>query len=120
MIETFITQLKNIQSPTQLFIICGLFIFVDILTGYLKALKFKKMNSSVSRAGYIKKMGWVLALILGFVVDLFVGTEIFLYGTAIVIIATEGISIYENFGEIGVNLPFAKYFEKLKDTSKEE
>ena len=39
--------------------------------------------------------------------------SIFLKGTTIVCIATEGMSIYENLSEIGVKLPFSKYFEKI-------
>lgn len=118
--EEFIANLTSINDPKTLFIICGLFIFTDVLTGYLKAIKFKKMNSSISRDGYIKKMGWVLAILLGFAIDILVGVDIFLYGTAIVLIATEGISVYENFGEIGINTRFSKYFEKLKPKEKEE
>ena len=112
--EVFITNLTSINDPKTLFIICGLFIFTDVLTGYLKAIKFKKVNSSISRDGYIKKMGWVLAILLGFAVDILVGTNIFLYGSAIVLVATEGISVFENLGEIGVNLPFKEYFKKLR------
>lgn len=112
--EVFITNLTSINDPKTLFIICGLFIFADVLTGYLKAIKFKKVNSSISRDGYIKKMGWVLAILLGFAVDILVGTNIFLYGSAIVLVATEGISVFENLGEIGVNLPFKEYFKKLR------
>lgn len=118
--EEFIVNLTSINEPKTLFLICGLFIFTDVLTGYLKAIKFKKMNSSISRDGYIKKMGWVLAILLGFAVDILVGVDIFLYGTAIVLIATEGISVYENLGEIGIHTPFSKYFEKLKPNEKEE
>ena len=46
--------------------------------------------------------------------DLILGLNIFLKGTALVVITTEGISIYENLGEIGVKLPFHKYFIKLE------
>lgn len=112
--EVFITNLTSINDPKTLFIICGLFIFADVLTGYLKAIKFKKVNSSISRDGYIKKMGWVLAILLGFTIDILVDTNIFLYGSAIVLVATEGISVFENLGEIGVNLPFKEYFKKLR------
>lgn len=112
--EQFIEKLTSINEPRTIFVMCGLFVFIDVLTGYLKALKFKKVNSSISRDGYIKKIGWVIAILLGFLIDVFVEVNIFLIGSAIVCIATEGISIYENLGEIGVNLPFRKYFEKLE------
>lgn len=111
--EQFIEKLTSINEPRTIFILCGLFVFIDVLTGYLKAFKFKKINSSISRDGYIKKIGWVIAILLGFLIDIFVEVNIFLIGSAMVCIATEGISVYENLGEIGVKLPFRKYFEKL-------
>lgn len=112
--EEFITKIMNINDPKTLFILCGIFIFTDILTGYLKAFRNKKINSSISRDGYIKKISWIISILLGFAVDYFAHVNIFLIGSAIVCITTEGISVYENLGELGINLPFKKYFEKIK------
>ena len=112
--EEFIEKLLQINDPKTLFTICGVFIFGDVLTGYLKALKNHKMNSSISRDGYIKKIGWVIALLIGYIIDLLVKVNMFLYGSAIICVTTEAISFYENLGEIGIEkLPFKKYFEKL-------
>lgn len=113
--EQFIEKLSNINEPKTIFLLCGIFVFADVLTGYLKAFKNKKVNSSISRDGYIKKIGWIIAILLGFLVDMLVEVNLFLIGSAIVCIATEGISFYENLGEIGIDLPFKKYFEKLDD-----
>ena len=113
--EEFINKIIGINNPKTIFLLCGLFIFTDVLTGYVKAFKFKKANSSVSRDGYIKKIGWVIAILLGFLIDVLVQVNIFLVGSACVCVATEGMSIYENLAEIGVKLPFEKYFDKLKD-----
>lgn len=113
--EEFVNKILEINNPKIIFSLCGLFIFSDILTGYMKAIKNKKMNSSISRDGYIKKIGWVVALLLGYTVDILVKVNIFLVGSAIVCITTEAISFYENLGEIGINLPFSKYFEKLSN-----
>lgn len=113
--ENFIDKIINISEPKTIFILCGIFIFTDVLTGYLKAFKNKEVNSSISRDGYIKKIGWVIAILLGFLVDILVKVNLFLIGSAIVCIATEGVSVYENLGELGVNLRFKKYFEKLKE-----
>lgn len=117
--DIFIEKIATINEPKTIFLLCGIFVFTDVLTGYLKALKNKKMNSSISRDGYIKKIGWVIAILLGFVVDLLVGVNLFLVGSAIVCIATEGVSVYENLGEIGINVPFKKYFEKLSEKESE-
>ena len=106
-------EMFNTITPRILLIIASIMIFTDILTGYLKAIKLKKVNSSISRDGYIKKIGWIVAVIFGFIMDYILQISIFLKGTIIVCIATEGMSIYENLSEIGVKLPFSKYFEKI-------
>lgn len=113
--EDFIMKIGNINEPKTIFLLCGIFIFTDILTGYLKAFKVKKVNSSISRDGYIKKISWIIAILLGFTIDYFIKVNIFLIGSAMVCIATEGISIYENLGELGIKLPFKKYFEKMNN-----
>lgn len=110
-----VTVISHIKDTKTLFTLCAIFIIVDIVTGYLKALKFKKYNSSVSRDGIIKKVGWTVALLLGWSIDFLVAVNIFLVGFSIGCIATEGISIYENLGQIGINLPFKHYFEKLRE-----
>lgn len=111
--EEFIQKILEVNNPKTLFLLCGIFVFSDILTGYLKAIKNKKVNSSISRDGFIKKISWLVALILGFAIDYFVKVNLFLIGSAIVCIATEGVSVYENLGELGIRLPFKKYFEKM-------
>ena len=111
--EEFVEKLISIKEPKTIFLLCGIFIFTDVIAGYLKALKNKKINSSISRDGYIKKIAWIISLLLGFIVDYLVKVNIFLIGSAIVCITTEGVSIYENLGEVGINLPFKKYFEKV-------
>lgn len=111
--EQFFIYITDCNNPNTLFVLCGIFIFSDIITGYLKAFKNKKVNSSISRDGYIKKLSWMFALIMGFGIDFIVNSELFLIGSAIVCVATEGISVYENLSELGIKLPFAKYFEKV-------
>jgi toxin secretion/phage lysis holin len=110
-----VSVVTHIQDPKTWFILCAIFIFADVLTGYLKAFKFKKVNSSISRDGFIKKIGWIIALLLGLVVDYLINTNMFLIGSALVCFATEAISVYENLGEIGVKLHFKKYFIKIKE-----
>lgn len=113
--QEFINKMTELSDPKTIFLLCGIFVFTDVLTGYLKAFKNKKVNSSISRDGYIKKVGWIVAILLGFLVDLLVKVNLFLIGSAVVCIATEGISVYENLSELGINLPFKKYFEKLEN-----
>lgn len=118
--KEIITTLSSIKDTRTLFILCSVMIFFDVITGYLKAFKNKKVNSSISRDGYIKKIGWFISLILGVVVDYFMHTKILVIGTASVCFATEFISVYENLREVGVWLPFGKYFEKVKDGVQDE
>ena len=118
--DDFIGIIMCIKNPETCFKLCAIFMFVDVLTGYLKAFKLKKVNSSVSRDGYIKKIGWIIGLLLGWSVHFFLGTMMLLIGTSAVCVATEGISVYENLGEIGVKLPFNKYFIKLKEDVEDE
>ena len=113
--EELVKIISQIQDPKTLFILCSIFIFGDVSTGYLKAFKLRKVNSSISRDGYIKKLGWIISLLLGLLVFFAAKTNIMLVGSALVCIGTEGISISENLGEIGIKLPFMKYFAKLKD-----
>lgn len=118
--KEIITALSSIRESRTLFIICSILIFTDVLTGYLKAFKNRKVNSSISRDGFIKKVGWMVALVLGVALDYFIHVHIFLFGTAIVCITTEAISVYENLADVGVSLPFAKYFEKVKESVSDE
>ena len=111
--EEFITKILEINDPKTLFLLCGIFIFTDVLTGYLKALKNKKLNSSISRDGYIKKISWIVAILLGYAIDYLVKVNIFLIGSSIVCTTTEAISVYENLSELGIKLPFIKYFENI-------
>lgn len=111
--EDFTQKMLTINEPKTLFMLCAIFIFSDVVTGYLKAFKFKKVNSSISRDGYIKKISWMVALLLGFATDYIMNLNVFLVGSAVVCFTTEGISVYENLGELGIKLPFKKYFEKI-------
>lgn len=110
--DIFYENIAN-SATRNLLIVSLIMIFTDIITGYLKAIKNKKINSSISRDGFIKKIGWLIAIIFGFIVDYILNINLFLKGTSFVCISTEGMSIYENLSEIGVKLPFSKYFEKI-------
>ena len=111
--EEFVKKVMSINEPKTLFMLCGILIFSDVITGYIKAFKFKKVNSSISRDGFIKKISWIVALVLGFAIDYFVKVNIFLIGSALVCVTTEGISVYENFGELGIKLKFNKTIDKM-------
>ena len=118
--EEFMNTMIAIQDEKTLILASALFIFADVLTGYCKAFKFKKVNSSISRDGYIKKMAWAIAILVGLCFKVLIRLDIFLLISAFTCIATEGMSLYENLGELGAKLPFSKYFERLKESIEEE
>lgn len=82
------------------------FIFFDVLTGILKAIKTKKVNTSISRDGLIKKCGWFVTILFGIFFYYACNTIVALCGIASVIIATESVSIIQNLEKIGVKVPF--------------
>ena len=118
--EEFINALVSLKDVQKIFILSGIFISFDIITGYLKAIKKKEINSSISRDGFIKKLGWITAILFGYLIKYMIDVDMFLIISHVVCVATEGISIYENLGELGINLKFKKYFEKLKEDEENE
>lgn len=103
-----------ITDPNTALILCLVFIVGDIISGYLKAWKNNTLNSSVSRDGYIKKLGWFLGLALGYVINEITGMNAILLTTAGICIVTEFISVLENLSEIGVDLKkLGEHLEKV-------
>lgn len=105
--------ITNITDMKVYAILPILFIFIDIATGYIKAFKTQKVNSSIGRDGFCKKLGWLVSIILGYIFYFFLNTNLVLIGTALYCSLTELTSIYENLSEIGVDLPFSQFFEKI-------
>ena len=105
------------KETSWLIIALVVFIFLDVVTGLLKAWKNGDISSAKSREGVIHKASEILALLVGFAADIFLpqalsqmtGTEIHfeVFGAAIAcyIILTEILSILENLAETGVALP---------------
>ena len=90
------------------------FIVIDVSTGLLASAKERKIDSSISYVGLIKKMSLFLVLaFVTFIDALFTANGTILKTGLTLIIATEGISIIENFSRIGINLSFlTQYFMK--------
>ena len=107
----------------MLYVVTGLFILVDILTGVWNAIKQKKFESSAMREGLFHKSGSVLCVVFGVLVDyaqsLFdigvqvpVSTMFCLY-----IMSMEITSIIENICKINPEIApdvLKLYFKKLK------
>lgn len=115
-IEEFMGAMKN------MFYFLIAWIIFDVVTGLLRAMKDKKVNSSINYEGLIRKAGELVGVVFLTFVDLYLNTDGLLTKTGVgLLIIYETISIIENFKQIGVNLNFVmKYFDedKYKDGEK--
>lgn len=103
----------------NIYLTVGGFIFFDILTGFLKALKHKKLESKKIREGLYHKAGEILTLLgcyllkhveiagFPFNIDLLLPFSLYVCGM-------ELLSILENLAEINpvLKIFFDKYLKK--------
>ncbi|PSL97617.1 holin, partial [Bacillus subtilis] len=81
---------------------------IDILTGVVKAWKFKELRSRSAWFGYVRKMLSFLVVIVANIVDTILNLNgVLTFGTVLFYIANEGLSITENLAQIGVKIPAA-------------
>lgn len=79
---------------------------LDYLTGILKAIKLKKLNSEIGRKGIVKKIYYLCIVGLAVVIDNVSGqTGIVRNFMCYYIIANEGLSIIENGAQFGFKVP---------------
>lgn len=95
-------------------------IAIDYITGVCKAMIKREVSSVIGIKGIIKKFGYLLVVALSVLLDKIVGD-----GSAIRIlviyffIANEGISILENWSEMGLPLP-KKIFDILEQLKNDD
>lgn len=96
-------------------------VVLDYMTGLLKAIYNKKVNSTISFKGIVKKIGYFILVALAVLLDNITG------GTGAIrtlviyfFVANEGISIVENWGAMGLPLPqkVIDTLEQLKNDNK--
>lgn len=86
------------------------FMVIDVLTGLLKAIKNKELNSTKAREGIYKKASFILFIAFGYLADFamdFVNIGFNLPAAATIctlIIVTEAISVLENLGKINPDM----------------
>ncbi|MCY8517950.1 holin family protein [Bacillus atrophaeus] len=79
---------------------------IDVITGVIKAWKFKKLRSRSAWFGYVRKMLNFLVIIVANVVDTVMNLNgVLTFSTVLFYIANEGLSITENLAQIGVKIP---------------
>ena len=86
------------------------FMVIDVLTGVLKAVKNKELNSTKAREGIYKKASFILFIAFGYLSDYamdYVNIGFNLPAAATIctlIIVTEAISVLENLGKISPDM----------------
>lgn len=107
------------------------FMFIDVLTGVLKAVKNKELNSTKAREGIYKKASFILFIAFGYLADYamqYVNMGFNFPAAATIctlIIVTEAISILENLGKINPELvklvaPFLSALNNKEGVKNEE
>ncbi len=107
------------------------FMFIDVLTGVLKAVKNKELNSTKAREGIYKKASFVLFIAFGYLADYamqYVNMGFNFPAAATIctlVIVTEAISILENLGKINPELvklvaPFLSALNNKEGVKNEE
>ena len=117
--QVTINELRDfayVLSTSFLFHILLIIIFLDILTGYAKAIKTKSLNSKIGTNGIIRH---IIVLIIQTIVGIYsrvLGFEFISYTLAIFFVGNYGLSFLENLDAIGVPFPkeFRAYFEQMR------
>lgn len=93
-------------------IILASFMIFDYLTGVIKSIKNKKLNSKIGFEGLLKKICIFIILIVANLLDLLLGNDNLMFRSIVIYfyISNEGISILENLCEMNVPIP-----EKIKE-----
>lgn len=93
-------------------IILASFMIFDYLTGVIKAIKNKQLNSKIGFEGLLKKICIFIILIVANLLDLLLGNDNLMFRSIVIYfyISNEGISILENLCEMNVPIP-----EKIRE-----
>lgn len=88
-------------------IVLAIAMVIDYITGMISAWHNTKLSSKKGIFGIIKKVGYLVLVIIGMVVDWSVMYWLASFGALVTfwLIINELISILENLGAIGVQLP---------------
>lgn len=113
---TFI--LGGLDSLLWIFIVV---LIIDYITGILKAIYQRNLNSKIGLKGFIKKIGYIFIVVLSVFADRLLNTQNAIRTLVLYFfISNEALSILENWGIMGLPLPKAliKAFEGLKNIDK--
>lgn len=93
--------------------------FVDLITGLMYAASVNEIESKILTKGLFKKAGMWCVIIVAHSLDMviFGGADVARLTVVLILYANEAISILENAGKLGVEVPdeLMSYFAQLKD-----
>lgn len=98
-------QIKDIFTVDKWLQIYLLLMIIDYLTGLLKAYKIEGFKSRKLRDGLIRSISELVAIVFSGILDFTFGLNILMISTKTLLIFKEAISIIENFGVLGIQLP---------------
>ena len=82
------------------------FIVLDYLSGVMRAIYTKKLSSKIGAKGIIKKIGYIVLIVVVEILDILLKDNGYLRNIIIyMFIANEGISILENWSDMGIKVP---------------
>jgi toxin secretion/phage lysis holin len=91
-------------------------IAIDYLTGIMKAISKKELNSYIGWKGFMKKIAMMMGIIIAYQFECLFSVEGLRNVVAYGFVVNEGISILENMNELGVKIPaLRKFLKKFKD-----
>lgn len=83
-----------------------IFIVLDYLSGVMRAIYTKKLSSKIGAKGIIKKIGYIVLIVVVEILDILLKDNGYLRNIIIyMFIANEGISILENWSAMGIKVP---------------
>lgn len=94
--------LGGMDNLLKFVIIC---IVLDFITGLMKAIKQKKLNSKISYIGLLKKMSLILFIGFAHMMDVMLFDMNLRFIAIIAVITHEGLSVLENLSLLGVPVP---------------
>lgn len=101
----------------MLLIVLAAFVVFDYVSGVILAVKQGKLNSRVGFFGIVKKALIFVVVIIAHLLDQLTGLDAIRSITVLFYISNEGISILENLGKLGVEIPkkIRDVLEQLED-----
>lgn len=103
----------------HLVIALAIFMICDYITGVVAGWQSKEVNSRKALKGIAKKGAMISLVIIANQLDIIAGSNNGFMRNSMIffLIATEGISLVENLGKIGVDVPdfLKKRFEQIKN-----